>query len=289
MAEKIELILEAQDKMTKTLEDVNVKLNAIKGTSIKTSKDMDNLASSVFKGVASWDLLKTAVTKSIQYLTEASKAALSYANAVDTVTDITGVSAETASEWVVQAQHVGTSAETVADGMATLAKNVLTNQKAFDTFGIKTKDTSGNLLSLDDILAQVRKREKELGKGITATTMEMTLFGKSGKELHDFLSADNKEMAKVVQTAKELGLILDNLTKDKMEQQNRKLNDMKLVQQAVGKNLNEVLIPLQIRFMEAISNVGTSTLNERLVRVSVFGGAAAKEEISVSAASGWFS
>lgn len=178
-----------------------------------------------------------------------SDAAKNYAESVDKMTDITGVSAEQASKWVVQANHVGVSADTVANGMALLSRNLVNNNDAFQRFNITTKDANGALLPLEKILAQVRDREKEMGAGAKTTAMEMEIFGRSGKELHDFLSADNAEMERTNKLAADLGIVLDDVNSQGLEQMNRNLNDLKLVQIAVGMKLNQVLLPLLI-FLE---------------------------------------
>ncbi|MFA5114377.1 MAG: hypothetical protein WC529_08855 [Candidatus Margulisiibacteriota bacterium] len=178
--------------------------------------------------------------------------ALEYAEAVDKVGDITGASAEQSSRWVVQAGHVGVSAEAVANGMSILAKNILGGKDALERWGIITTDTNGKLRSMDDIMTQVRVKEKELGDGAQATAMEMDLFGKSGKELHDFLSADAEEMANVTKTAEELGLILSDLDKDKLEQLNRKMNDYKMISQSLGLEINTEVFPALIKMQSGI-------------------------------------
>ncbi len=238
--ETIQLILKAQDDMSAKLDNISKKFQ-------QTSKESNNFANqlkSSFAGLLP-ALSVTAIVAGLNSMVQASR---TYADSVDKVQDITGVSAEQASKWVVQAQHVGTSAQTVAQGMALLSKNLETNQKAFNTFGIEIKDTNtGALLPLDTILASVRKKEAELGAGSRATAMEMSLFGQSGKELHDFLSADADEMERVTQRAKELGLILDDKTSTSFEQMGRDLNDFKMIQESLGLKLSQNLLPAIIQ------------------------------------------
>lgn len=223
----------------------------------KTNTAIDGLVGQ-FKGL----LPALSVGAVVVAMKQMSQSALEYADNVDKVTDITGASAKQASEWVVQANHVGLSADTVANGMAILARNVVNNTDAFTKFGINVRDANGNLLPLDNILGKVRDKEKELGEGARATAMEMSLFGKSGKELHDFLTADNEEMKKVVETATRMGLVLSNLEKDKLEQTNRKLNDMKLISASLGAQINEQLIPYYIKLQETF--LGLTQIIDRM-------------------------
>jgi hypothetical protein len=215
-----------------------------------------------------------------------SDSATAYAESVNKVANITGVSAEQASKWVIEAQHLGTSADTVANGMAILSRNLVNGSKEFERFGVNTKDVHGNLLPLDDIIKEVRDREKELGEGANATAMEMALFGKSGKELHEFLSADNKEMDKTVATARDLGLILNNVTNEQIEQTNRKLNDFKMIQESLGKELNEQLFPYLLKFesilLDVVHNLGALRDGARIAWAALKEGAvgATKEMIN---------
>lgn len=210
----------------------------LQAQSKKANSAVGDLAQS-FKGLL--PALSTAAV--VAALKQMSDSAMKYADAVDTVADITGTSAEKASEFVVQAQHVGTSAETVANAMSKLGMNLINGSAEFERFGIQIKDTNGELLPLDKVLANIRDRENELGDGMAATTMEMSLFGKSGKELHDFLSANNTEMAAVTEQARRLGLVLNEDTKNGAEQTRRKLNDLQMVGQGLGGALNELVLP----------------------------------------------
>jgi hypothetical protein len=188
-------------------------------------------------------------------MTSMTKGALEYANAVDKVADITGVSAEQASRWVIQANHVGTSAETVANGMAILAKNLYSNTAEFEKWGIKVRDNAGNFRDLDDIISQIRTTAQEMGDGAKTTAMEMALLGKSGKELHDFLMVSNDEMERTINLARELGLELNDLSKDKIEQTTRNLNDLKLVSNALGLQITEKVLPPFISFQDRLLKI----------------------------------
>jgi hypothetical protein len=116
--------------------------------------------------------------------------------------------------------------------------------------------------------------------------MEMALFGKSGKELHEFLSADNKEMDKTVATARDLGLILNNVTNEQIEQTNRKLNDFKMIQESLGKELNEQLFPYLLKFesilLDVVHNLGAVRDGARIAWAALKEGAvgATKEMIN---------
>lgn len=217
----------------------------VSGLSDITKKGKEvNPVMAQMKGAFSALLPALSATAVVSSMKSMSDQAFQYADAVDKVTDITGVSAEQASKWVLQAQHVGTSSETVANGMAILSKNLYSNVDAFSKFGIEVKNANGSMKPLDEIIAQVRDKEKQMGEGAKTTAMEMSLFGRSGKELHDFLSADNEEMEKVSQAGERLGLVLDKTSKDSFEQMKRKMNDFKMVQESVGLKLATNLIPV---------------------------------------------
>lgn len=228
------IIIQAVDKTKPGFDSVKGGLKGIGNEGKATSTLLSNL------------LPAATIAGVVAGLKNMADTALAYGEAVDKVADITGLSAEKSSELVVQARHVGVAVETVANGMGILAKNIGDNNKAFDEYNIKTKTATGEMLPLEQVLAQIRQREAEMGEGMAATRMEMALFGKSGKELHDFLAANSDEMERVTQKAKELGLILDDLSKDNLEQAKRELNDYKMIQESLALNLSEEVIPNMI-------------------------------------------
>ncbi|MCM8774612.1 MAG: hypothetical protein NC820_07795, partial [Candidatus Omnitrophica bacterium] len=173
-----------------------------------------------------------------------------FAEEVKNITERTGMAAETASKFVTQAEYVGISTELITHSLTYLSKvmvNAVSGNKeaseAFERFGIVIKDTEGKLLPIETVIENIRKRARELGDASVTTAMEMAFFGRSGAELHNYLTLTEKEMNEVSKTAKSLGLILDSLTLDKIEKQQRSLNNLKLIWSSIGKTLYEDFMP----------------------------------------------
>jgi hypothetical protein len=233
--EQITLLITAQNEASAKLDEVVKSLDKVKTQSTKTTNSMINEFKSLLPAIGAVAIVKA--------LSDMSKAQMDYGESVDDVMNITGASAKQASEWVVQANHVGITAQTIGTAMAILSRNMLNNAQSIEQFGIKTKNADGSLRDINDVLAQTRNKVKEMGAGAKTTALEMALFGRSGKELHEFLSADASEMENVINQAKELGLILDEEMVDSIEKTTRSTNDMKLAQMALGAELNKTIMP----------------------------------------------
>lgn len=205
----------------------------------KKTQDSTKKLQDAFKGL----LPALGAAAIVAAMKKMSDSAMQYALAVDSVNDITGAGSVQSSKWVAQAQYVGVSAQAVANGMAILGKNMVANQTIFERHGVAIKDNNGQLLSLEQVLGNVRDRAREMGNGAQKTALEMELMGRSGKELDDFLMATNEEMEGVARQAEKLGLVLDDVTLNSIEAQKREMNKLAMVGQSLGMELNKTLIP----------------------------------------------
>lgn len=205
----------------------------------KKTQDSTKKLQDAFKGL----LPALGVAAIVAAMKKMSDSAMQYALAIDSVNDITGAGSVQSSKWVAQAQYVGVSAQAVANGMAILGKNMVANQTIFERHGVAIKDNNGQLLSLEQVLGNVRDRAREMGNGAQKTALEMELMGRSGKELDDFLMATNEEMEGVARQAEKLGLVLDDVTLNSIEAQKREMNKLAMVGQSLGMELNKTLNP----------------------------------------------
>lgn len=234
------LRLVVKDEFSKALAEFESKTRTATVASSSFANELKGLAGPLAGLLTIGTITKLAI--------DSTKAFGEYAEAVHQVSNITGESAETSSQWVVQAQYVGIASKTVANGMAILEKNMVTNKKVFADFGVQVTDTrTGALLPITQVVDNLRAKEAQLGEGVNATAMEMKLLGRSGKELHEFFTLDATETAHLDKLMSDLGLTLDNQTNESLEKTRRSMAEFNIIQEAAGRKITENLIPILIK------------------------------------------
>jgi TP901 family phage tail tape measure protein len=169
---------------------------------------------------------------------------------LDKLQDDLGVTASEASQLNYVARAVGLSADDVAGSFGRMAKTIsgshdemLKGTDVFSKWGIRVKDSSGNILAFENILQNTRQALGQMPNGLQKSAAEMEIFGKQGRVMNDFLSLSNEEVHKLVEEGKDLGLVLDDAQSRDIENFNRSLNRMGLAFQGVQVTIGNALLP----------------------------------------------
>lgn len=120
------------------------------------------------------------------------KGAINAADAMNDMSQKTGVSVEQLSRFQQAAIASGTDINAVSGAMIKLNKNMATgNEKAafaLEGLGISAKDASGKLKSADAIMLEVADRFAKMPDGAEKTAAAIALFGKSGADMIPMLN-----------------------------------------------------------------------------------------------------
>jgi hypothetical protein len=126
--------------------------------------------------------------------------------AADNMNDLrqkTGVSVEALSQFGRAAEMSGTTIDGVAGAMAKLARGMTATKgpavDAMHSMGIASRDASGNLRSVDDVMLEVADKFKTMPDGAEKTALAIGLFGKAGADMIPMLnmgSAAIKELGR---------------------------------------------------------------------------------------------
>ena len=188
----------------------------------------------------------TVAAMSATYVT-AVKAAVEWGQAVNDISDETGMADEEAARLMGTMNVVGMGAEDAAASLAKLTKsvNAAAQEQAaaaktgaaatdvFTKFKIAITDGNGNLLSYSDILANITEKHREMSDGLQKTAMEMAIFGKSGYKLNDLLNMTAERSAEIALKLDKLGLTL-GIDSQKSENLNFQLNEMHLAFKSIA-------------------------------------------------------
>jgi len=124
------------------------------------------------------------------------KGAIDAGDAMNDLSQRTGVSVEALAKFKKAAATSGTDIDNVAKSLGRLSKGMFeaaTTGKgkaadALNVLGISAKDAAGNIKSADAVTLEIANRFKAMPDGVTKTALAMALFGKSGAEMIPMLN-----------------------------------------------------------------------------------------------------
>jgi lambda family phage tail tape measure protein len=124
------------------------------------------------------------------------KGAIDAGDAMNDLSQRTGVSVEALAKFKKAAATSGTDIDNVAKSLGRLSKGMFeaaTTGKgkaadALNALGISAKDAAGNIKSADAVTLEIANRFKAMPDGVTKTALAMALFGKSGAEMIPMLN-----------------------------------------------------------------------------------------------------
>lgn len=190
------------------------------------------------------------------------------------IMDKTGLTDEAASRLLVVAQSVGLSGEEMGNALLKMSSSAASAREAilqanasgqessdvFSKWGITILDTSGQLLSAEQIMRNVIERHRDMSSSIAQNAMEMEIFGRSGGKLNDLLNLSTERMDEFIDNAERMGLILGTGTSQAWEdflQNNTKLEmSLKGLAVQVGNHMLPTLISLSDSTTETLNAIG---------------------------------
>lgn len=121
----------------------------------------------------------------------------SYVQLVDSVKaykNVTGASAEESSRMVALAKVLGVSADTLANGMFRMARNVRANSEALAADGVQIARTKSGQVDLSATLLNVADAYQRVGGGNAGALIAQDAFGRGGRALIPILKQSREEI-----------------------------------------------------------------------------------------------
>lgn len=197
------------------------------------------------------------ITGAVAAITAATaKLAADFKGAIDTgdqlnkLSQKTGIAVEKLSELAYAGDLADVNLESLATGIKKLSVNMAeaatnTNSKAAEAFkalGVTVKDTSGNLRSSDEVMADIADRFADMKDGAGKTALAVALFGKAGADLIPLLNSGGRGLADMADEAKKLGLVMTGETAKAAEEFNDNLRKLTLSSSALGRSIAADLV-----------------------------------------------
>lgn len=215
------------------------------------------------------DVAKIAGTAAVAGIGAATTAAIagvtafeSWGQQLDTLGDVLGTSANESAALAVAIKGVGGDVDGITVQMAKLAKGLVddtgklsTTGKTMQSLGIAFRTSNGQLLPTAQILENVANKLAPMPDGLEKTRLMTELFGKSGKDLSDTMTAlADGGLEAAARKADALGLSIGEDGVNKAIAFGRSFEDLKMTLQglvvSIGSEVMPVLLPLIRRFAE---------------------------------------
>jgi hypothetical protein len=132
------------------------------------------------------------------------KGSIDAADRLHDLAQITGTSVQTLSGFNLIAAQTGTSLEDVSNASVKMAKTMQTNPQAFRDIGITAKDTTGAMIQLADVFA-------EMPDGVEKAALAQAVFGKSGAQMIPLLNQGAVGLRDVIAESHRLNPVTQDL------------------------------------------------------------------------------
>ena len=219
----------------------------------------------VLKGALA-NLAAQAVTKAVEGLKNlgkaiggATKEAAAYADDINTMSKVTGISTEKLQEMSYMADLVDVSTETIAGSMGKLTKNMASAQngtgaaaKAFESLGISIANSDGSLRDSEEVFGDVIDALGHMENETERDAVAMNIFGKSARDLNPLIEAGSDEISKLAQEAHDMGYVMSTETLDSLNGLNDTFDRMKVVGEGVKKGFVSLAAPILNEFLTPV-------------------------------------
>lgn len=203
------------------------------------------------------------------------------ANAVQDLSEKTGLSTQAISELQYAAKLSATDAETLNGGMQKLSLNMTAAaggsakaQAAFRALGVDVTAADGTLRSTDDVFRDLADRFAEMPNGAAKTAAAVAVFGKSGAELIPTLNNGSAGLQQLAEEAAKYGAVVGADVAAQSGRFNDILDKGTMVAEGLARSVAEGALPTLNNLGEALLDAGTSA--ELYARVAAASEAATK-------------
>lgn len=187
------------------------------------------------------------------------KGAIDNADAVSKLSAKTGIATETISAYQHAASMSNVSNETLAMGMKALSKNIAEGSEVLGRMGISTKDSQGNLRSLDDVMGDVADKFKGYKDGAGKAALAQEALGRSGMDMIPMLNEGRAGLERMRAEAEALGLVIDGQTGAAAEAFNDNLSRLHASSQGYAASLAAQLLPALTAVTESLIEGGKNS------------------------------
>ena len=245
-----------QEELNKVIKDASDRLEALKVKQAGLQKEIDNTKKSISDQKKAMEEYKKALdgakknavelakevgglaaagTAALAALFAYSKGAAQWADDLNTMSKVTGISTAELQKMQYAADLVDVSAETMSGSLTKLTRNMSTAlnsetssaAQAFRELRIEIDDGTGHLRDRQEVFAEAIDALGKIGNETERDATAMTLFGKSAQELNPLIEGGAKKLKSLGDQAERAGLILSQDELDRLNTFNDRVDLLK--------------------------------------------------------------
>lgn len=157
--------------------------------------------------------------------------------------------------------RVGVDTETANTALIMMTRQLKNNEVGFNDLGIKTRDASGNLLPLQEVMFNSIGTLKDYREGSDRTEASMVVFGRQAANLPGFLRMTQEAVEETKNHLAQLGLTLDDTSVAKARAFSEGMHDVGLVVTALQYKIGAEAVPLFMELGTLFSDMGPSIVS----------------------------
>lgn len=161
---------------------------------------------------------------------------------------LTGMSSVEASKLRFVMQQSGIGAEQGARGIAAFSKKLVASKDSAKDFGFQTRDASGHLLPMSELLARAADRMKGMADGAEKNAYAQKLFGKGGLEMVKMLNKGRGGMSDLAKEAEKYGLVLTDKNMDAVKKATEAHRQQEAAMQGLQVQIGTHVLPILTKF-----------------------------------------
>jgi hypothetical protein len=138
----------------------------------------------------------------------------------------------------------GVPIDVATKSLGLFEKKIVTSKDTVKDFGIVTKDSSGHILPMNDILLSAADRFAKLPPGAERSALAMQMFGKQGMEMVKFLSKGRDGIIELEKESDKYGLTLTGKNMDAVRAAIAAHHDQEAAMKGLEVQIGEHLLPI---------------------------------------------
>ena len=185
------------------------------------------------------------------------------ADAGDAINDMsqrTGIATDILSGYKLAAEKAGSSLEDFAIGMQALSSRMFDvksgaagSKKAFDSLGVSVTDSNGKLRPLNDVMLDVADRFSRMEDGAEKAALAQDIFSRSGRRLIPLLNQGAAGLKEEAAMASRLGLVFDKITAAAADRFNDSMTNLKGSITGIRNDIGNALIPVFTKLADGVT------------------------------------
>lgn len=238
----------------------------------KAASSLERLEARITKSILAADAIEKVFTKGFQLISDVVEKAIvdtaNYGDEILALSKKTGTATDTLGGLVFAFQQGNASQEDLSAGLRGLSKNLeLANEgskqqaAAFNFLGISTKDATGHIRPMNDILLDVADRFNTLPDGAEKAALANAIFGKSGSALIPTLSQGSEEIRKQTELAQRFGAVMGTEAAEAGDRFNDALAETQLAVRGLSFAIGEHLLPILTVLIQDMNEWIAATTN----------------------------